>query len=400
MKILAASDIHLGRLPTHGSSNDLPWDAVVNTAIEYEVNVLVLAGDIIEHERYWLSSIGAIDAGLAKLKDAKIKVFAVGGNHDWHVLPYLASLTEEITILGFGGTWQSYEYDGVHFVGYSFPRAHNRVSPLASFDSALVAEASLSLGILHGDLDVPSSAYGPLQRHKLAASGVDLWALGHIHTPGYFADAKSFYCGSPYALDPSETGERGVYLIEKASARAWKEPRFLPISPIRYETLPISVTDLDSLDAIGAALNQAARERLHESDVQSLYLQPLFTGLRNPMIELEALFAGERGEVLIASTEGRSCYVRTKIRNETSMAIDLEEVAKGSGSDAILAKLIADEEWLLSCYKRVAAASYNGPAYRALEPRTESDEAMLASAKTAAMTLLQAMVKQRREVER
>lgn len=402
MRILAASDIHLGRLPTHGSSNDLPWDAVVNKAIELSVEVLLLAGDIIDQDKHWISSAGAIDRGLAKLKEAKIKVFAVGGNHDWGLLSYLLKHRDAITILGEGGKWEAVEYDGVRFIGWSFPRAHISYSPLTSFDSTLISDATLSIGLLHGDVDVPSSSYGPLKRTELRDSGVDLWVLGHIHKPQYMPEAKSCYCGSPYALDPSEFGYHGVFLIERASKRAWKEPAFIALSPIRYETLEVSVTNLSSVEEIRSAIIAEARAWLvkNKGIAAYLYLQPLFVGELDPAIELKEVFTGTEPEEQIAEERGVVCYVRTKYRNETSVAVDLETLATGESADALLARKILDETELLRLYQQYTKESYNSGAYRSLATADESEAEQLAHAKAAAMTLLQAMIKQRREQER
>jgi DNA repair exonuclease SbcCD nuclease subunit len=54
MKILACSDIHLGRIcgvegdDLTGSS---AWEAVVETAIAQQVDALVLAGDIVDKDK-------------------------------------------------------------------------------------------------------------------------------------------------------------------------------------------------------------------------------------------------------------------------------------------------------------------------------------------------------------
>ena len=51
MRILACADIHLGRKPELAQSGHAAWDAIIQKALELAVDVVVLAGDVVEHER-------------------------------------------------------------------------------------------------------------------------------------------------------------------------------------------------------------------------------------------------------------------------------------------------------------------------------------------------------------
>ena len=153
MRILACADIHLGRKPELAQSGHAAWDAIIQKALELAVDVVVLAGDVVEHERTWLSVYGPLLSGLETLKNAGIQVIGVGGNHDWSVFPRLAEESEAIKILGLKGTWESYDIGDIRFIGWSFPSTHEEQSPLADFDTSLVDDSKLSLGLLHAGLD-------------------------------------------------------------------------------------------------------------------------------------------------------------------------------------------------------------------------------------------------------
>ena len=57
MKIICCADIHIGRIPSVPYEDNLSshssWDAVVDKALELQVDVLVLAGDVVDQEENW-----------------------------------------------------------------------------------------------------------------------------------------------------------------------------------------------------------------------------------------------------------------------------------------------------------------------------------------------------------
>lgn len=263
MRLLATSDIHLGRIPAlprqHGTlRGNSAWNAVVRTAIDMQVNALLLIGDVVEQENDFFEAYGALLKGLEELKAANIRVIAVAGNHDARVFPRITGESDAISILGRDGRWQSAEIDagGQHLtlVGWSFPGARHKANPLASFDSSLVTGKDPCLGMLHCDLDVAGgSDYAPVGSTDLQRLPVNFWLLGHIHGGGQRAGNKALYCGSPYALDSSETGSHGAWLLE-VKAGVIAPPSFVPLSPHRFEDVTVSLQD--------AATQEQAQDRL------------------------------------------------------------------------------------------------------------------------------------------
>ncbi|NLV61751.1 MAG: DNA repair exonuclease, partial [Spirochaetales bacterium] len=344
MRILAASDIHLGRRPRHGNSGHDSWDLVVNKALELAVDVLVLAGDVIEHERAWLSVYAPLVNGLRRLGEANIRVIAVAGNHDWEVFSRLTAEAEQIKILGLGGTWESCDVEGVRFVGWSFARSHHEQNPFTTF-SAVGDDCPLSLGLLHTDFGASASRYAPTTAQDYDASGVGLWVLGHIHAGGPVADGSAFYCGSPYALDSGEGGPHGAWLIEDASPLMWKEPCFIPLSPVRYEEVALTVTDLDEIEEIRSALRKSARAVADGLDWEGeLYLTIRFVGSLAVGLSLSEVMGSPEEEVSFPAKDGITCYVQRSFSDQTTPAIDLAQLESGSGADSQLARLLSDEQ--------------------------------------------------------
>ncbi|HYW95118.1 MAG TPA: metallophosphoesterase, partial [Bacteroidales bacterium] len=93
MKILATSDLHLGKrssevpLTEKESSTRYTWEQIVDGCLNQAVDVVLLAGDIVDRDNRFFEAVGPLQAGLEKLDRAGITVIITAGNHDYDVLP-------------------------------------------------------------------------------------------------------------------------------------------------------------------------------------------------------------------------------------------------------------------------------------------------------------------------
>lgn len=293
MKILAVGDIHLGRLPSR-IPEDFPrqarelspeeaWRRTVDLAIGEQVAAVLLAGDVIESEKDFFEGYRALGDGVNRLAEAGIEVIAVAGNHDVEVLPRLArALANQpaFTLLGEGGVWQSHTLkssgEQVTIWGWSFPRRQVSNSPLA--DASFERGASLTLGLLHCDLDQRGSPYAPVMRRELDDSGLDGWLLGHVHLPHQLRpDSLCGYLGCLSGMDPGEHGARGPWMLTVAGGRL-ENMEQIPIAPLRWERLQVDVGELDDI----GKLEEFLLEKIQRHDV-SLFASdsgPEAVGLR------------------------------------------------------------------------------------------------------------------------
>ncbi len=403
MKILACSDIHLGRIPQVGEDEQLSgqssWKAVVNTAIQLEVDALVLVGDVVEQEHAWLSVYEPLLTGLKQLKAADIKVIAVGGNHDYQVFPRLAQESDAISLLGLGGMWESYDFGPVRFIGWSFPSSHTRINPLKEFDASLLEGASLTLGLLHTDVGVQTSVYAPTQPSDFLANSVGMWMLGHIHKNGPLAEGKAIYCGSPFALDKSEMGRHGAWLLQTIADSTWDEPQFINLCPYRYERLTVDISGLRDLEEIRSKVTCSARDFVSTlPEPSNLYLVPVFVGTLSPSVDLSLFFGSlEEREKLLFEQQKSKVYLVTQFVDETELEVDLLSLAEGQGPVALLARMLLDEDEMASLahkYQSLDRESYNSSAFGLLERRVlDTDEAIKRS-RQAGRKLLKAMLVQ------
>ena len=139
--------------------------------------------------------------------------------------------------------------------GVSYPTRDvydNLVARLGHVDAA-----KFTVGLLHAHVggNPDHDLYAPCSLDDLAQSGIDYWALGHVHTRQVMRERTPtvVYPGNPQGRHPNEQGARGVYLVE-VDASGSINLDFRATDTVRWEQLSIDIsaleTEQDMLDAI------------------------------------------------------------------------------------------------------------------------------------------------------
>ncbi|WP_320127508.1 DNA repair exonuclease [uncultured Sphaerochaeta sp.] len=408
MRIIACSDIHIGRIPAvQGRQNlngHVGWDAIVEKAIALEVDALVLSGDIVEKDNAWFEAYGPLVKGLENLKKAGIEVFAVAGNHDANIFPRLAKEEKQVHLLGLKGTWDHIDYNGVRFIGWSFPQSVYAANPLDSFDPSLSAFAGPCLGLLHCDVDGPlAGKYASVPSNQFEGTNLPLWVLGHIHAKKLINNKAAFYCGSPFALDSSETEEHGIWLLETVGEKSWKDPQFIQLSPWLFCNCEVSLEGITSLEELPEYITKAMREKASSKLASlfngDLYCKLAFTGTVPLGFELQNSLTPENlQELVIPLEEGCSAYALDSFDDATTFQVDLKSLAQGVGPIALLAKQLLAMDTLpglLDEVRDIEEKSHNLPAFQQLRnvagpDMTDTPEKLV---QKAGMILLRSMLK-------
>ena len=186
VRVLCTGDIHIGRSASKVRETyrcSQAWSKIVDVAIEEGVDLLAISGDVVDKESKSYEAIGALQDGLIRLAAHGIDTVASEGNHDYDVLPRVASIagTDRFHFLGRGGKWESITISrngerSLHVVGWSFPQEHVHVPPLQSFPR-LPDDGVPVLGLVHGEVGNTRSHYGPIVADELWAQRVDFWLL-------------------------------------------------------------------------------------------------------------------------------------------------------------------------------------------------------------------------------
>lgn len=208
MKLLATADLHIRR-----QEDAAVLARILQAAKEYEAEALLIGGDLLD--RPFLDS-SVEDAVRRLLSGAGLPVFLVAGNHDpkevtalYQNLPegvYLFPETLAGVTLG----------ENVRLWGYSAAREQGGKNPLQGF-SAPQGAVNILLG--HAQVDGGSESFCPIAAESLAASGLDLAILGHIHKGEQrrIGGCRLLIPGIPEGKGFDELGEKFIYLIDTAS---------------------------------------------------------------------------------------------------------------------------------------------------------------------------------------
>jgi len=267
MLLVLASDLHLGRASARLPETAAPrehsaakaWLRLCHLAVERGAAAVLLAGDQFDRDNRYFEASGAWERGLTVLHNAAIPCVAVSGNHDHVAFPtwvdQRAAQFPHFHALGMNATWESLDLPGLRCIGWSFPRATERVatSAVAGFPQELITRQPPTVALVHADLDASASPYHPVRIAELRGVPVTLWVTGHLHAPRLItggAGPALVNPGTPQALDPGEPGLHGAVLASRVGETWQFEPA--PLSSVRYEAVDWTVGEGAATTSSGA----------------------------------------------------------------------------------------------------------------------------------------------------
>lgn len=417
MKLLAASDIHLGRRPSRlpeelqGRASALgPAGALkrfVDQALREGVDAVLLAGDLIEGENDFFEAYRELHDAVSRLTESGVPVIGVAGNHDFKVLPRLASELSGFRLLGSKGAWEpvTLERGGekVTVWGWSFPHARVSRSPLEGAD--IERREGLSIGLLHCDRGATAGTYAPVSTRELFAAPIDLWLLGHVHQPEELGvEAPSGYLGSLVGLDPGEPGPRGAWLIE-VERGALRSMEHRALGPMRWERLSVDLSGLTEPIESRQQLLYAMRE-LDEALSTSEWV-PDAVGLRvnlrgrSSLGEASMSILSQDVRTILYRGKGGTEYFIENLFTSTQPRIPLEVLARRKDPAGLLARkiLLLDEPEHSSDRQRLVAEARSrlggiaaDKRFLALDVKEPDDETAVERLREIGMRLLSHML--------
>jgi DNA repair exonuclease SbcCD nuclease subunit len=325
-RFLHTGDLHLDS-PLEGLSAEAPpevlsvlrnattdaWRAIVRLAIDEKVDFVLVAGDVFEVASPTLLGQARFRDGLAQLAEAGIGSFVVHGNHDpMDGRSWAPSLAFPAAVHRFGT--DAVEAVPVLREGREIARIHGRSYPRPAITENYAAgfradpRAPFSIGLLHANVGSRPGHdnYAPCAVDDLRTSGMDYWALGHIHQPGQvIADPPTFYCGIPQGRDPGELGARGCYLVDVDASRR-VAARFVATDIVRWHPIELPIADVPDDEALHRRCREAVAAAIDDADGRSLLIRlrlagrgPLHGTVRRPgyLDDLRQLLNEERSAV-------------------------------------------------------------------------------------------------------
>ena len=349
LELLAIGDMHLGRRPSrlpgelaesgrsYGPAE--AWNRAVRHAVETGVDVVALAGDLVDQEDDFFEAYRALAEGISELVRNGIDVLGIAGNHDVLVLPRLADELPDFHLIGAGGRWETRQFGAqLTLHGWSFPTRSVEQSPLSghAFDRG----PGVNLGLLHCDRDARDSRYAPVASSELDAAGLDGWLLGHIHRPDALTPGQpAGYLGSITGMHPGEHGVRGPWRIriDESGVAAVEQVR---LAPMHWARVSVDLTGIERPEDAESRLFselQALDDELdgHAMPPDALGVRVRLTGRTDRVNAVLERFDKRAGEN-VSGHRDRFAFIET-VEAHTRPTRDLEDLAASGDHIGLLA---------------------------------------------------------------
>lgn len=299
LRFVHAADLHLDS-PFGGLRNLAPeiaeqlyqatfkaYDNIIDLCIQEQVDALLIAGDIFDGaDRSLRAQLKFVD-GLNRLEDANIRSFVCHGNHD-PLSGWEAQLTFPGSCHRFGRELEQVpvfkdEPDRAVVYGISYPQREVRENLVLRFGA--IEPGPFTIGLLHANVDNNQAhdSYAPCSLKDLEATGIDYWALGHVHTSQVLRETSPtvVYPGNPQGRHPNEPGPRGVYIVEVGDA-GQVGLDFRAVDVVRWATLEIDIDGLETDQSLFDKIDQEASLCLDSADERDIIFRLVLIG-RGPL---------------------------------------------------------------------------------------------------------------------
>ncbi|HEY0828916.1 MAG TPA: DNA repair exonuclease [Bacilli bacterium] len=266
---------------------------LVQLAVKERVDFVVVSGDVYDLADRSLRAQIRFQQAVVKLSEQGIPVFIIHGNHDPED-GRRASLDWPETVHFFGS--QNAGMVPVHnaagellaqIYGISYPAAAVTVNLLPHFQ--VKQEAVYKIGLLHSNVDGDPSHdnYAPCSKGELVRSGIDYWALGHIHQRAVLHEEPYVvYPGNLQGRHIKEQGTKGCYVV-KVSEYGTTELAFHAVDAIRWVGQSVSIKGLTTEQQLKDLIEEHMEDIKEETDGRSAIVR--FTlegrGLLHPMLQ-------------------------------------------------------------------------------------------------------------------
>jgi DNA repair exonuclease SbcCD nuclease subunit len=258
---------------------------IIDLCLAEKVDFLTIGGDTFDGADRSLCAQILLRDQFERLHKANIPVIIVAGNHD----PLSDWLTEikypqNVHLLSGNKVEQvPIEKNGkviTTLFGISYKM--REVTENLSLKFQAKEENTVSIGLLHANVGSKKehAPYSPCTITDLKASNMDIWLLGHIHTPEVLCDDPLIlYPGNIQGRHINENGPRGCYIIKIDTNRKISH-EFRPVQNILWKQKEINIKDIMTAIELADLLSDKCEEELSKltNDEKGIVIRWKLTG--------------------------------------------------------------------------------------------------------------------------
>ena len=364
MKFLHAADIHLDSpLRNLALSNTEATDRIrrasrdaftrlVDLALSEGVSLLVLAGDLYDHDTPNMQIALFLRRELSRLAEAGISVAVVLGNHDaGNRMTTLLSLPENTRIFSSRAPETLIlEECGVAVTGQSL--RDGPVNDNLARDFPAPRKGYFNIALLHTSLggSPDHDVYAPCSLADLSARAYDYWALGHIHKGEIVSrDPYVVYPGNLQGRHARETGPKGAVLVEVRDGKV-VSCDLVPLDVVRWHQLEVDLGGAETLREAGDRIRGVLSETLRQSGERPAVVRVILSG-STPLASGPLRGSGAQRD-LVAETAGEILSGEIWVEKVVGRLVpppEEESAEKGETGEeffSIVSELMADERAL------------------------------------------------------
>ena len=221
---------------------------LIDLAIEKTVDFVLIAGDLYDGDWRDYNTGLYLVRELGRLRDLKIPVFVIAGNHDAaNKMTRALRLPENVRFLAHERPETVHlEELGVAIHGQSFAKAAVMENLAAAYPAP--SKGYTNIGLLHtgmGGMD-GHERYAPCTLEELRVRGYDYWALGHIHARQVLCNEPMVvFAGNVQGRHIRETGPKGC-LLATIHPDQRIEPVFQRLDQVRWERGSVDIAELET----------------------------------------------------------------------------------------------------------------------------------------------------------
>ena len=254
--------------------------ALIDTAIERDVDFVVIAGDLYDGDwRDYQTGVFFVRQ-MHRLAAAAIPVYLIHGNHDaQNQMTRSLSLPDNVHVFSHEAA-ETKIIDGLDVALHGTSYAERAVTDnLVPGYPAPIAGA-FNIGVLHTGLGGRGghANYAPCSLDELTAKGYDYWALGHVHGAEVLAEHPHVvFSGNLQGRSIRETGAKSAYEVVVEDGRV-AELRPIYCDVARWAESGVDVSAADDFNDVIAAMRLAIETGADAVDGRLLAIRLRLTG--------------------------------------------------------------------------------------------------------------------------